>query len=232
MSYSVYLGTTLLPITPSSMSMKIGNQNSTLNLIDYGEVNLLKSAGLTTVSFDALLPNVSYPFATYTGGYQPASTYLAVLESLKTAVEPFQFIVTRSMPNGTSLSGTNLTVALEDYTIKEDAGQGFDVLVSITFKQYVAYGTKTCTLTIDDDGTTKAEASTVRITASDFVGCGSTVTVTGDICTDTDGTDVVGSGAGDSYTINYMGTGAYPYHVVSSDGTWAGWVSADAIGGG
>ena len=63
--------------------------------------------------------------------------------------EKFQFIVTRHLPNGKSLYGTNMKVSLEDYTIKEDADYGFDTVVSIKLRQYRDYGTKTCTVSLE-----------------------------------------------------------------------------------
>lgn len=41
--YIFYLGEIQLPIAPSKMEMKIKNQNKTVNLINDGEINLLKS---------------------------------------------------------------------------------------------------------------------------------------------------------------------------------------------
>jgi hypothetical protein len=35
-----------------------------------------------------------------------------------------------------------MSVSLESYTIEEDAGQGFDLVVSIKLKQYKSFGTK------------------------------------------------------------------------------------------
>lgn len=146
MAYLFYLDKTLLPIAPSKLQLKIENQNKTLHLINEGEINILKKAGLTTVEFDALLPNVRYPFATYKNGFQKAKPFLDKLEDLKVSEEPFQFIVTRELPSNGSLFGTNMKVSLEDYKIKEEAKQGLDVVVSIKLKQYRDYGTKTCTI--------------------------------------------------------------------------------------
>jgi len=42
-------------------------------------------------------------------------------------------------------------VSLEDYDVKEDSKSGFDVMVSITLKQYKDYGTKTCNITFADN---------------------------------------------------------------------------------
>lgn len=144
MAYKMYLDGVLMPITPSKVKVKINNQNETLTLISGEEINILKAAGLTDVSFDLLLPQVPYPFTN--GGAQPADYYLSLFERLKTAKEPFQWILNREKPNGSRLFYTNLTVGMEDYQITDDAEEGFDITVAVSLKQYRAYGTKTVTV--------------------------------------------------------------------------------------
>ena len=144
MAYKMYLDGVLMPITPSKVKVKINNQNDTLTLINGEEINILKAAGLTDVSFYLLLPQVPYPFTN--GGAQSADYYLSLLERLKTAKKPFQFILNREKPNGSRLFYTNLTVGLEDYQITDDVKEGFDITVSVSLKQYRHYGTKTVTV--------------------------------------------------------------------------------------
>lgn len=141
MAYTMYLGGVLMPITPSKVKVKINNQNDTLTLINGEEINILKEPGLTDVSFDLLLPQVSYPFTN--GRAQSADYYLSLFERLKTSKQPFQFILNRSMPSGRRLFYTNLTVGMEDYQITDDAEEGFDITVTVSLKQYRHYGTKT-----------------------------------------------------------------------------------------
>lgn len=148
MGYEFYMDKMLLPITPSKLNIKIKNQNKTFNLINDGEINILKSAGLSEIDFEATLPNVKYPFAVYKSGFITANHFLNQLELLKTNKKPFQFIITRLFPNGKSLYSTNIKVSLEDYTIKEDSKQGLDTVVSIKLKQYRDFSTKTCNVTI------------------------------------------------------------------------------------
>lgn len=145
MAYRMYLGEMLCPITPSKIDTKIKGQNKTLTLINDGEINILKSPGLTDVSFDLLLPNVEYPksMAVYESEFKNAKYYLDELEKLKIEKKPFFYKVIRTFPNGTPLFDTEMKVSLEDYSIKEDAKQGFDVVVSVKLKQYKDYGTKT-----------------------------------------------------------------------------------------
>ena len=147
MAYEFYLGKMLCPVAPSKLDTKIKGKNKTLTLINEGEVNILKMAGLTDITFDLLLPNVKYPFATYKSGFKNAKYFLDEIERLKVSQKPFQFIVTRTFPNGKLLFDTNMKVSLEDYTIKESAKEGFDSIVSIKLKQYKDYGTKVAKIT-------------------------------------------------------------------------------------
>lgn len=142
MAYIVYLDGVALPVTPSKMQMKIKNQNKTINLINDGEVNILKSAGLTEISFNAMIPHVRFPFGYYPNGYRDSSYYLDKIEQLKVRLLPFQFICSRTSPSGSLMFDTNLKVSLEDYSIDEDASEGQSLNVSIKLKQWRDYGTK------------------------------------------------------------------------------------------
>ena len=144
--YEFYLDKCLLPVVPSSLQIKINNANRRITLINEGEINLLKNAGLTSIEFECDIPQVSYPFANYKSGFVSAESFLETFEKLKTDRKPFQFIVVRSLPSGKTLFSTNIKVSLEDYTIKESAEIGFDCCVSFKLKQYREYGTKTVTL--------------------------------------------------------------------------------------
>ncbi len=140
MAYDVYIGKMVMPITPSKISMQIKNQNETINLINDGEVNLLKSPGLTEVSFTVLLPNQKYPFSN--GNFIAPVNYLDYFEKLKKSVTPFSFIISRKTPDNKAMFNTNMKVGLEEYTIKESRENGLDLEVDIKLKQYKDYGTK------------------------------------------------------------------------------------------
>lgn len=148
--YDFYLGALLLPISPPSLKLKITNQNKTIQLINQGEVNVLKKAGLTDIEFTLLLPSQDYPFARFHDGFHLPEYYLNALEDLKTSQAPFQFIVTRQV-NERTFHSTNIQVSLEDYEIQESADLGFDVEVKISLKQYRPYGTKSCEITIEEE---------------------------------------------------------------------------------
>ncbi len=147
MAYDFYLGKMLLPVPPEKLELKINSSNKTYQMMNQGEVNVLKTPGLTDIEFEILLPNTLYPFAVYreSVGFQPASVYLEEIERLKMKNEKFQFIVSRVLPHGRVLFDTNITCTVEDYKITEDAGDlGTDVKVKISLKQYRNYGVKKC----------------------------------------------------------------------------------------
>ncbi|MDP4153683.1 MAG: LysM peptidoglycan-binding domain-containing protein [Bacillota bacterium] len=143
--YTVTLDGMALPVTPSKITTKVKGQNKTFNLIDDSEINIIKPSGLTEISFDAVLPQVKYPFAVYPDelGFKPASYYLDRLEQLKLSGTPFQF--TSEWNNKTKddhMVVHDKTVTLESYDISEDAENGTDITVSIELKEYKPYGTQ------------------------------------------------------------------------------------------
>jgi len=148
--YDFYLKKCLLPIAPQKLQIKINNANDTLTLIDEGQINILKKAELTDIEFECMIPQVKYPFAAYKSGFKEATYFLDYFESLKTSKKPFQFIVSRTLPNGKVLFSTNIKVAMEDYKITEQANDGFDLTIKINLKQYRDYGTKMVNIKISD----------------------------------------------------------------------------------
>lgn len=145
--YDFYMGKVLLPISPSKMQTVINNQNKTVNLMNEGEVNLVKEPGLTTFKFDIILPlYTEYPFARYKSGFEPAGYYLAYFEKLKINGTPFEFKVNRFKEDPftkikQNIMPTNKLVVLENYVITESSDSAPDIEVSIELKEYIKYGT-------------------------------------------------------------------------------------------
>ena len=161
MAYLFFLDGLVLPITPSKITTTIKNQNQTINLMNDGEVNVLKQAGLTDISFEFIAPAFKYPFA---NDFKSIEYYYSWLENLKDSLKPFQFAIDRNLPNGKTTYKTNMTVSLESYEILEDADNGFDTVFKVNLKQYRAYGTQSAEITINANGTKIATKTTARDT--------------------------------------------------------------------
>ncbi|MDE6261597.1 MAG: LysM peptidoglycan-binding domain-containing protein [Oscillospiraceae bacterium] len=137
MSYTCYLGGMEVP-TPAKLTVKVKGKNKTLVLLNEGEVNFLRSPGLTEITVPLVFPML--------GAARSPSAYLDMLEDLKASRKTTQFILVRSSPSGRWLFDTNMTVSVEDYNIVEDATKGLDVSVDVSLKQWRDYGTKTATV--------------------------------------------------------------------------------------
>lgn len=233
--YDFYLKDCLLPVAPEKLQITVNNANDTLTLINEGEINILKAPGLTDIEFECCIPQVKYPFARYKSGFKGASYFLSFFESLKTGRKPFQFIVSRTMPNGKVLFSTNIKVSMEDYKITEQAKDGFDLTVKIKLKQYRDFGTKTVKIKLGGSSAAASAqntrpASTVQ--SSTPVCIGSEVIVNGRLH---------GSSYGDApgqMRSNYRGKvnfinlkGSHPYHITTPEGGWLGWVTKDCVRG-
>lgn len=132
----MYFDKCLFPVTPEKISIKINGNNKTVNLINEGEINILKKAGLTDIEFEAEIPQVKHPYAVYKNGFKEAGYFFDIFEGLKTGKKTFQFIVCRKTPVGKKLLNTNMKVSLEDYKISEDA---LDLTLTNTGEMYVLY---------------------------------------------------------------------------------------------
>ena len=148
MSYKCYLFGQLMPETPSKLTVKIKGKNTTLELLNEGEINFLRTPGLTEITLPLTFPML-------TASRRP-EYYLNLLEKAKTGRSTTQFIMTRTTPNGRLLFDTNIKVSVEDYTISESATNGLDVSVEVNLKQYRDYGTKTIKVETEAKKTTAA----------------------------------------------------------------------------
>ena len=148
MAYYFFLGATLpLPVTPGALNIRTPSKNTTVTLINDGEINILKDQGLREISFDFMLPQQKYPFGNYSISNYTATTFIPLLNELKKSKKPFQFIVTRMNPRGKVLFFTNITCQIEEFEYDEDAeANGFDVMCNISLKEWKYYGTKSISI--------------------------------------------------------------------------------------
>lgn len=139
MTYAVYLDNLLLPVTPALIKITYKSSNETLRLIDGGQVTFLKKGDAAVINFDMLLPRTSYPFCRYESGYKAPEYYLEMLARNRDEQKPFRFICTRAGTDGSFMDDSNMRVSLENMTIREDAEEGSDIIVSLELREYQSY---------------------------------------------------------------------------------------------
>lgn len=147
--YHFFVGDLELPYAPSELTVTIGSNNKTVELINGSEINILKNPKLTRIKFEIELPRGrQYAFA---NKLISSKTYTDYFEKLMLTKSPAELVITRPNPflrGSTGLGGTaedfestQLNVSLEGYELKESADNAYDVRVSLEFKEYVSYGT-------------------------------------------------------------------------------------------
>jgi len=153
----------LLPVTPGKCEITVNGRNETVDLINEGEVNVLKSPGLSDISIpELILPMHDYPFVNKINGsssYHSPDYYLERFQWLKTEKRKFDFHLIRTTPDGQNVSwDTKMKVSLEDYSIVEDADEyGDDVVVSLELKEWRKWGAKK--LKVTSKGKTQTTSS-------------------------------------------------------------------------
>lgn len=151
MAYKCYLFDTLMPETPAKLYLKIKGRNSTISLLNDGEINILKSPGLTEITLPLTLPMLT--------AANPPDYYLELLEKAKIEKTTTQFILTRETPSGKLLFDTNIKISVEDYKIDENAKNGLDLSVDVNLKQYRDYGTTLFTINESNTDTSQNDVS-------------------------------------------------------------------------
>ena len=166
MGYQFYLDGVLLPVTPGRMTQTIKSRNGTARLLSGEEINLPEVPALREVDLEVLLPHRYYPFVNR--DWKSPAWYLNFLDRLKTEQKHVQFIVYRKGMDNSLRFGTNLTVALEDYTVEEDAENlGDDVRVTMRLREWKPWSVKTVSqaeygTTVDSARETSGATYTVK----------------------------------------------------------------------
>lgn len=160
MAYKFYIAGTQLPVPPGEFEIVYNNKNERMTLADGSEINIIRKPGIKDFGMgEILLPAVPYPFAEYPTNFEqkdgtvknfiPPIQYLELFRTLKTERLPFQLDIYRELPTGEDTYYTNETVTLEDYSARESAENGFDVVVSLKFAEYKQFGTQYVELSED-----------------------------------------------------------------------------------
>lgn len=116
-----------LPVTPKEFSIGDNQNNTTVNITEAGELNLLGFRNLKTLSLESFFPNGhDYPFIVsdeLKGPYE----YVAILRRWKESHKPIRVIISRS--------DVNLAMGIEGLQYGPRDGSG-DVYFSLSLKEY------------------------------------------------------------------------------------------------
>lgn len=146
----IFIGPVLLPITPESIEIAKPGANSTTRLINDGEINIRHDRGLQSYTFNVLLPSSqSYPFQIYSLAGMEATAFTTYFDELQKRKIPFPFIqvswgagLASNIVGLLNIAYSYSLCTIEEQTVKRDAENGLDYVVSLNLKEYKDYGTK------------------------------------------------------------------------------------------
>ena len=81
------------------------------------------------------------------------------MQAAKLNKTPLRLIITRMTASFAMLFDTNFLVTVEDFTMREDAKNAYDVIVPLRLKEWRDYGTKEVVVTTDENGNQVATVS-------------------------------------------------------------------------
>lgn len=124
-----------LPLPPEEFNTNVGNRNNTVDLLEMGEVNIVKDVGLRDFDFTVLLPKDNQLCEDKESFKEPIF-YLNKFREFKEKKKKVIMTIIRTQQDGTTLFAGNVQVTLEEYKVSEKAGEEGDFWVDLSFKEY------------------------------------------------------------------------------------------------
>lgn len=206
-----------LPVNPEKVDVKYDGNNSTTEIIQLGEINLLKDRKLAEISFESFFPHDDwFPAVRTRGQFKPPEFYKKFFEGIQKDKKPCRLIIT----------GLNITmkVSVENFSYHHQGGDHEDAYYSIDFKEYRDYHITQIPIDSSLRHPTATPVAPTQIT----IGCD--VILNGRVHYDS-----YGSKPGKTFR-NYRGKvnlinmkGSHPYHVTTPSGGWLGWVTKESV---
>lgn len=216
-----------LPVNPEKVEVKFSGNNSTTEIIQLGEINLLKDRKLAQISFDSFFPQDDwFPAVRTRGSFKNPEFYKDFFEGIQEDKKPCRLIIT----------GLNITMktSVENFSYYHQGGDHEDAYYSLEFKEYRDY--HITQIPIDPSlkrPTAPSKAATpapAKAAAPAQITKGCDVILNGRVHYDS-----YGSKPGKTFS-NYKGKvnfinmkGSHPYHVTTPSGGWLGWVTKESV---
>ncbi|RJE48694.1 MULTISPECIES: LysM peptidoglycan-binding domain-containing protein [unclassified Dehalobacter] len=116
-----------LPIPPSSFDITQGNLNTTVNIQDAGEINLIGKEKLATITLNSFFPKEEYYFCQYSGFPSPYDC-VGRIESWRKSGKPVRLIITST--------DINISASIERFQYGEKGEGTGDVYFILELKEY------------------------------------------------------------------------------------------------
>jgi len=148
-----------LPVPPPNYDVTGAMNNSTINVENIGEINMLGRPKLKPVTISSFFPAQEYSFCQYSGFPNP-NQCVDMIEKWKNSLKPIQLIIT-----GTRV---NMFCSIESFKFGEKDGTG-DIYFTLELKEYKTLGTMvlSSTNTVSSRPNTKNQVASYTVKTGD-----------------------------------------------------------------
>lgn len=113
------------PVNPSEFTVTVSSNNTVVNVVNIGDINLIGNTGLREISLSSFFPAKNYNFSNNADRKKPLS-YVKLIEKWRTSGEPIRIIITGVL---------NMQCTIESFSYSEQDATG-DIYFTISLKEY------------------------------------------------------------------------------------------------
>lgn len=128
-----------LPVLPEKITVKTSGQSTEKTVLELGNVNLLKSPKLKTISFNSFFPAAKIPSVTARKLHTPL-WYVQKIKKAMKSKKPFRFVMI-----GNDLD-INTQMSIDSFEYSESYGAVGDFEYKISLKEWVDYSPRKVTI--------------------------------------------------------------------------------------
>lgn len=140
-----------LPVLPSSLKVKNGSKNSSVDIVGLGEIIIMQSRPALQFSFSSFFPATRFPGIKVSTLTKPL-TLVEKINTWKASKSPVHFIVAGC--------GVDLYVCIEDFDYSEEGGDPGTYQYSLTLKEYREITVRQVSI---DDGAASVQEEEPRV---------------------------------------------------------------------
>ena len=219
-----------LPVNPDKISVSFKGNSTTSEIIQLGEINLLKDRKLRELSFSSFFPyDKWFPGIRTLGEFKQPEFYKDFFTGIMEDKKPCRLIIT----------GLNITIkcSIEEFEYYHQAGDHEDAYYSIKLKEYRDYGVAEIAVVSSSVSQLVASSATLsqspkpaKSIAAEQITIGCNVILNGRVHIDSYGNKPGKTFKNYKCKVNLMNMkGSHPYHITTLSGEWLGWASAESV---
>lgn len=140
-----------LPVKPSDFLVDVAQNNTVVNVINLGDINLIGNTGLREISLSSFFPAQDYNFSNNSERKEPF-TYVKTLNEWRESGEPIRVIITGLL---------NMQCTIESFTWGEQDATG-DIYYTLYLKEYKKPKVKSSSSTTKKSTRTTKKTTTVK----------------------------------------------------------------------